>query len=114
MQKGRIYFILLTTIILAVVSFGNVSFAAEVTRINVSKRHIYINEGKNAGFIMGVEVCFYSFLGERIVCGKVRRATDSYAMVEVKSRKVKAIKNGMQAAIVDLTAEKEGGDKGKQ
>ncbi|MFC1811871.1 hypothetical protein ACFL03_04210 [Thermodesulfobacteriota bacterium] len=113
MQKKLLYLISLTAIILVAVCFGNVSFAAEVTRININKRHIYIDEGKDAGFILGAEVCFYSSLGEKIVCGKVRRSTDSYAMVEVKSRKVKGIKNGMQAALANHKAENEEGDKGK-
>ena len=101
MQKRRKYFILLTTIILVAVFFGNVSFAAEVTRMNTHKGHIYINEGKDTGFILGAEVCFYSPLGEKIVCGKVRRSADSYAMVEVNNRKAKGIKIGMQAALAE-------------
>jgi ribosomal protein L35AE/L33A len=113
MQKRLLYRISLTAIILVAVSFGKVSFAAEVTRVNTNKGHIYIDEGKDAGFIMGAEVCFYSSSGEEIVCGKVRRATDSYAMVEVNNRKAKGIENGMPAALADHKAEKEEGDKGK-
>ena len=113
MHKRHIYLILLTTTILVAVSFGSVSFAAEVTRINAHKGHIYIDQGKEAGFIIGAEVCFYSSLGEKIVCGKVRRTTDAYAMVEVNNRKAKGIKNGMQAALADHKAEKEVDDKDK-
>ena len=114
MQKRRLYLISLLVMILAAVSFGSVSFAAEVTRMNTHKGHIYINEGVDAGFVMGAEVCFFSSSGEEIVCGKVRRATDAYAMVEVNNRKAKKIKNGMQAELSDHKTEKEKDSKEKQ
>ena len=96
MQKIKVFFFLVTITIIASYT-GGVAFAAEVTKVNVSKGHVYIDAGKEAGLIMGADVCFYSFAGKKIDCGKVRQISDARAMVKVNSRKAKLIKKGMTA-----------------
>lgn len=73
--------------------------SAQVTRINKSKGHIYVDGGKNAGFVMGAKVCIYSIKGEETTCGRVRKTSKSHAMVEVNNRKAKYIKIGMGAML---------------
>jgi len=107
MQRIKTLLVLLS--VLAIVSsfIGGVVLAAEVTKVHTGKGHISINEGKPAGFIMGAEVCFYSFSGEQITCGQVRRTSESSAMVKVNNRLAKKIKKGMAARLmVPATSEK--------
>ena len=80
--------------------------AAQVTKINEPKGQISINEGKDAGFIFGAKVCFSSSSSEKLICGKVMRTSDSYAIVKIKNkRETKQIKIGAEAM---LCAGKEG------
>ena len=74
--------------------------ATRVTRINKSKGHVYIDKGKNAGFVMGSTVCIYSFTGEETACGRVRKISESHAMIEINNRKAKHIKNGMEVMLM--------------
>jgi len=89
----------LTMVVVTVITYSGIASAAQVTRINRNKGHIYINEGKEAGFIIGASVCFFSDSGEIIVCGKIRRTTPSYAVVKVDKQSAKKIKNGMEAQL---------------
>jgi hypothetical protein len=99
MKKVK-YFIIAAAVILTatVLLKGSVS-AAEVTKINIGKGHVYIDEGKDAGFILGADVCFYSSSGEKIECGRVRQTLPSRAMVQLKSREAKKVKKGMEARV---------------
>ena len=99
MQRLKTPLTLLTVLTIAALFIANVALAAEVTQVHTSKGHISIDEGKNAGFIMGSQVCFYSFSGEEITCGQVRRTSDNIAMVKVNKRKAKKIKRGMTARL---------------
>lgn len=90
---------MVTAITIAVTFAGGVAFAAEVTRVDTHEGHVYIDQGKEAGFVFGAEVCFYSFTGEKITCGDVRQTSASYAMVRVNNRLAKLIKKGMKATI---------------
>ncbi len=101
MQKTRIFIVVLTTIMLAIISFNGFATAAQVTKINKRKGQIQINEGKDAGFIFGAEVCFFSSSGEAITCGKVQKTSASYAVVRVNTREAKKIKKGMEAILND-------------
>lgn len=107
MQKVKTPLALLSVLVMAVIFFSGLALAAEVTKVHIGKGHISIDRGKSAGFTMGAEVCFYSFSGEKIACGKVRRTSDNIAMVEIKSREAKKIKKGMAARlVVSKTSEK--------
>ena len=100
MKKIKLLLGVLTIIMLVTISFEGFCRAAEVTRINQSKGQIYINEGKNAGFIFDAKVCFYSSSDKELICGKVLRTTDSYAIVRIKNvRETKKIKIGSEAVL---------------
>ena len=71
MQAIKAFFFLAAITIIAIYIGGGV-LAAEVTKVKVSRGHVYIDAGKEAGFIMGTDVCFYSLAGEKIACGTVR------------------------------------------
>ncbi len=104
MQAIKTFFFLVTITIIASYT-GTAALAAEVTKVNVSQGHVYIDAGKEAGFIMGADVCFYSFAGEKIDCGKVRQISDAKAMVKVNNRKAKLIKKGMAATLLAAEAD---------
>lgn len=104
MQAIKAFFFLAAITIIAVYNGGG-ALAAEVTKVNVSKGYVYIDAGKEAGFSMGADVCFYSLAGEKIDCGKVRQTSDAKAMVKVNNRKAKLIKKGMAATFLAAEAD---------
>lgn len=104
MQKIKVFFFLVTITIIAIYTGGG-ALAAEVTKVKVRKGHIYIDAGKEAGFIMGADVCFYSLAGKKIVCGIVRQTSPTWAMVKVKNREAKLIKRGMAATFLGAAAD---------
>jgi len=106
MRKIRLFLVVLTIVVLSVASFQCIATAAEVTRINRNKGHVFINEGKDAGFILGATVCFYSPSEAELLCGRVQRTTDAYAVVKVNNREVKKIKVGTKAKLYEETEEK--------
>ena len=100
MKKIKLLLLVLTIIMLAITSFENTCRAAEVTRINQPKGQIFINEGKDAGFIFGAKVCFPSSSSEKLICGKVMRTSASFAVIRVKNRReTKKIKIGAEAML---------------
>jgi ribosomal protein L35AE/L33A len=100
MKKIKLLLIALTIVVLATPSFKDICRAAEVTKINEPKGQIYINEGKDAGFIFGAKVCFFSSSDKELICGKVLRTTDSYAIVRIKNRReTKKIEIGAKAML---------------
>jgi ribosomal protein L35AE/L33A len=100
MKKIKLLLLVLTIIMLATTSFKDICRAAEVTRINQSKGQIFINEGKDAGFIFGAKVCFSSSSSEKPICGKVMRTSDSSAVVKIKNRReTKKIEIGAEAVL---------------
>jgi len=104
MQKIKAFFFLVTITIIAGYT-GTAALAAEVTKVKVSKGHIYIDAGKEAGFIMGADVCFYSDAGATIACGTVRQTSAARATVKVKNREAKLIKKGMTATFPGAAAD---------
>ena len=50
----------------------SVQQTARVKNVSKHKGFVYIDEGKDAGFVMGTTVCIYSFSNEQIACGRVR------------------------------------------
>lgn len=99
MQKIKTFFFLAAAIAIAVTLAGGTALAAEVTKVDSNKGHVYIDQGKDDGFVFWAEVCFYSITGEKITCGNVRQTSATYAMVEVNNRMAKLIKKGMKAAL---------------
>ena len=88
-------------LLIAIVSFISTASAAEaeVSRIQANKGHVYINAGKDAGFVVGTDVCFYAASGEEIACGVVKQTNPNYAMIKVNNREAKQLKVGMKAFI---------------
>ena len=101
MQRIKIFIAVLAIIVIATISFRGVVLAAEVTRINKNRGLIVINGSKEAGFVMGATVCFYSTSGEQITCGSVQQTSESYVTVGVDNRKAKQIRYGMEAQLED-------------
>ena len=106
MKEISLFVATLIIAVLSVASFQGIATAAEVTRINRNKGHVFINAGKDAGFILGASVCFYSPSEAELLCGKVQRTTDAYAVVKVNNREVKKIKVGTKAELYEETEEK--------
>ncbi len=104
MQKIKAFFFLVTITIIAGY-IGTAALAAEVTKVKVSKGHIYIDAGKEAGFVMGADVCFYSAARAKIACGTVRQTSAARATVKVKNREAKLIKRGMAATFLGAAAD---------
>ena len=104
--------IIVTGIALAVlIAFGGITVsaqqAARVKNVNKHKGFVYIDEGKDVGFVMGATVCIYSFSGEQIACGRVRETMESHdAMVMVNKEESHHIMDGMEARLVVEKKEK--------
>ena len=100
MQRIKKFLVVLTVLAIALIFIQSPVSAAEVTKVHASKGHVTIDQGKDAGFIMGAEVCFYSDSGEKITCGQVRRTSENTAMVKVNNRLAKQIEKGMTARLM--------------
>ena len=101
MHKIKTVLIALAIVVIATISLESTVSAAAVTRINENRGLIVINGNKEAGFVMGATVCFYSTSGEEITCGSVQQTSESYVTVKVNNRKAKQIRNGMEAQLED-------------
>ena len=101
MHKLKLILVALAIVVLSATSFECIAQAAEVTRINKNRGLIVINGNKEAGFVMGATVCFYSTSGEQITCGSVQQTSESYVTVGVDNRKAKQIRYGMEAQLED-------------
>ena len=107
MKKIKIFFLVLSVLMMAGIFFKGIAIAAQVTRIYADKGLIIIDGNKDDGFIMGAKVCFYSASGEIIACGRVKQTSESYATIKVNNRKSKQITYGMEAKIpVEKSSEK--------
>jgi hypothetical protein len=102
MQKIKVFFFLVTITIIAIYTGG--AMAAEVAKVKANRGHVYIDAGKEAGFIMGAYVCFSSVPGAIIACGTVRQTSAARATVKVKNREAKLIKRGMEAILPGAAA----------
>ena len=101
MHKIKIFLLVLTMAMLWPSLFLGTAAAGEVTRINKNKGHIFVSEGKDAGFIKGAMVCFFSPSGEKLLCGRIRRTSDAFAVVKVNNREAKKINIGTAARLYD-------------
>ncbi len=102
MKKRKIPWIVIETIFVVTIVLSTMAVAAQVTRIHANKGHIYIDEGKDSGYTMGAEVCFYTTDGQEITCGQIRQTLPGRAMVQVKNRVAKKIKKGTEAKLKTL------------
>ena len=58
MKKIKIFFLVLSVMMIATTFYKGIAIAAQVTRINENKGLIVIDGNKSDGFIMGAKVCF--------------------------------------------------------
>jgi hypothetical protein len=73
---------------------------AKVVNVNRHKGFVYIDQGIDAGFVMGAAVCIYSHSRKQIACGRVRETMKSgHAMVKVDKEKSHNIEDGMIAKL---------------
>ncbi len=104
--------IIVTSIALTVlIVLGGITVSAQQTarvkNVNKHKGFVYIDEGKDVGFVIGAQVCIYSSSGEVIDCGIVRETMESHhAMVMVNKEKSHHIRDGMEARLVVEKKEK--------
>jgi hypothetical protein len=76
------------------------SLNTKVTKVHRVKRHVWLNEGKDAGFIRGAKVCFFSSSDELIVCGIVVSTKPSWCRVLVNKCCRRIRKSGVRAALM--------------
>ena len=109
MKKIKGFLIVLTIILVVVTFFSGIALAAQVTRVNKFKGHVFINGGEDAGYMLGATVCFVSSSGEELICGTVQRTSASEAMVKVKrsDTRRRRITGGMEALLYGGEEQKE-------
>jgi len=109
MKNIEVLLFSLAIVVIALTSFQSIAAAAQVTRINQNKGYIFIDGTIAEGFVMGAKVCFYSSSREKITCGRVEQASETFARVKVNNRIAKKIQYGMTAKVSDKkdTMEKE-------
>jgi len=99
MPRVKALFLVAAAIALAVTLCETPALAAEVTKVDTNDGHVYIDQGKDAGFVFGAEVCFFGPDNKKITCGTVRQSQPTYAMVKVDNKAAKAITKGSRAAL---------------
>lgn len=99
MPTLKTLFLSTAAIALAVMVWGTTTLAAEVTKVDSQDGHVYIDQGKDDGFVFGAEVCFYGPDKKKITCGTVRQSQPTYAMVGVDNKAAKLIKKGTKAEL---------------
>jgi len=109
MKKIKGFLIVLTIILVVVTFFSGIALAAQVTRVNKFKGHVFINGGEDAGYMLGATVCFVSSSGEELICGTVQRTSASEAMVKVNrsDTRRRRITGGMEALLYGGEEQKE-------
>ena len=99
MKKNNTILMMFVSLLAASLFLSNSLLAAEVSRIQTNRGHIFINQGKADGFTIGTEACIYDHSGYEITCGSVIRTNPNYAVIKVNNRLAKQIKVGMQVHI---------------
>jgi len=99
MKKIIVFLGVAAIVMISVPSLKSIALGEQVTRINKNKGLVYIDGGKDSGFVMEATVCIYSFTGEEITCGRIQQTTASYSVIKVNNRKAKQIQNGMEAIL---------------
>lgn len=76
------------------------SLTVKVNKVYKHKMLVWLDKGKDAGFIRGAKVCFFSSSYELIICGNVVQTKPSYSRVRVKTS-IRKINKGMRAALME-------------
>ena len=116
MKKLGLFTVVFAIALLAVLSFKSNALAAQVIRVNKLNGDVAIDGGKNAGFIVGAQVCFPGASGDQLICGTVLKASASQSVVKVDRRYATQIMGGAEALLYEEakeTVEAEG-DEGKE
>jgi len=99
MKKLGLFLVVFAVILLAVLSFKGNALAAQVIKVNKLNGDVAIDGGKNAGFIVGAQVCFPGASGDQLVCGTVLKASASESVVKVDRRYATQILGGAEALL---------------
>jgi hypothetical protein len=78
------------------------SLNAKVTRVHSNKGHVWLDQGKDVGFIIGAKVCFFSSSDELIACGNVITTKPSWCRVHVEKCCGRIRKSGVRAALMKI------------
>ncbi len=105
MKKLGLFLVVFAVFLLAVLSFNGNALAAQVIKVNKLNGDIAIDGGKNAGFIVGAQVCFPGASGDQLVCGTVLKASASESVVKVDRRYATQIMGGAEALLYKETEE---------
>jgi Cys-rich repeat protein len=107
MKKIIVFLGVAAIVMISLPSLTSIVLGEQVTRINKNKGLVYIDGGKNSGFVLEATVCIYSFTGEEITCGRIQKTTAAYSVVKVNNRTAKQIQNGMEAILSVETTDTE-------
>jgi len=99
MKKIIVFLGVAAIVMISLPSLTSIVLGEQVTRINKNKGLVYIDGGKDSGFVLEATVCIYSFTGEEITCGRIQKTTAAYSVVKVNNRTAKQIQNGMEAIL---------------
>jgi hypothetical protein len=116
MKKLGLFLIVFAVIPLAMLPFKGNALAAQVIKVNKLNGDVAIDGGKNAGFIVGAQVCFPGASGDQLICGTVLKASASESVVKVDRRYATQIMGGAEALLYEEakdTVESQG-DEGKE
>jgi len=105
MKKLGLFPVAFAVILLAVLSFKGNALAAQVIKVNKLNGDIAIDGGRNAGFVVGAQVCFPGASGDQLVCGTVLKASASESVVKVDRRYATQIMGGAEALLYKETEE---------
>lgn len=99
MKRLGLFLAVFAILLLAAFSFKGNALAAQVMRVNKLNGDIAINGGTNAGFMVGVQVCFPAASGDQLVCGTVLKASANESVVKVDRRYATQIMGGAEALL---------------
>ena len=77
------------------------SLNAKVTQVHDKKSLVWLDKGKDAGFIRGAKVCFFSSSDELISCGNVYSTEPSWCRVRVYQGFPRIREIGVRAVLIE-------------
>ena len=86
MKKIKGFFVVLVIIVIVVTFFSGFALATKVSEGNKLIGHVFIDDGKDAVFIMGAEECFFSPSNEQFINRSVQKIQDLDGIVAVNRK----------------------------
>jgi len=87
---------------LSMTAFGQAS-QSFVKKVKTEDKVVVIDVGSNNGVKIGTKVCFSS-QDAQVTCGEVIRTLGGFSYVGVSSEKIRLVKVGMRASVIEVTA----------